>query len=103
MTASPVTALDRRYQPPHAPEGDSGGMLDSGGPVPPRRGWIRPGRLVVEHLERLRAHQGPPPDLVLRWGSMPSPATVDVVVHLHGHWPGGRRMHLVRDMEPRSG
>jgi hypothetical protein len=93
MTASPVTAPDHRCRPPHAYKADH----------LPRQGRIRPGRLVVERLERLRAHQGMPPDLVLRWGSMPSTTTVDVVVHLHGHWPGGRSMHLVRDMEPRSG
>jgi hypothetical protein len=34
---------------------------------------------------------------------MASSATVDVVVHLHGHSPHGRRMNLIRDMEPRSG
>jgi hypothetical protein len=34
---------------------------------------------------------------------MPSSATVEVVVHLHGHSPQGRRMNPIRDMEPRSG
>jgi hypothetical protein len=34
---------------------------------------------------------------------MPSSATVDVVVHLHGHSEQGRRMSLVRDILPRSG
>ncbi|WP_337323623.1 phage tail tip lysozyme [Kribbella sp. CCNWLW197] len=34
---------------------------------------------------------------------MPTQATVDVVVHLHGHSRRGRAMHLVRDIAPVSG
>jgi hypothetical protein len=31
-----------------------------------------PGRLVVEHLPQLARHIGSPPDLVLRWNSVPA-------------------------------
>jgi hypothetical protein len=103
MTASPVAAPHHRYRQPHAYEADVGKVLDRAGPAPPRQGWVQSGRLVVERHPQLATHEGVPPDLVLRWGPMPSSATVDVVVHLHGHWPQGRRMHLDRDMEPRSG
>ena len=61
------------------------------------------GRLVVDRLPQLASHHGTPPDLFLRWGAMPRTATVDVVVHLHGHSDHGRQMHLVRDKVPISG
>lgn len=64
---------------------------------------IGPGRLVVDRLSQLKSHKGRPPDLVLRWGAMPRSATVDFVVHLHGHSDCGQCMDLVREMEPRSG
>jgi hypothetical protein len=35
--------------------------------------------------------------------AMPRSATVDFVVHLHGHSDCGQCMDLVREMEPRSG
>ena len=66
-------------------------------------GRIRPGRLVVDRLPQLRSHKGRPPDLILRWGAMPASATVDVVVHLHGHSDCGQCMDLACEMEPRSG
>lgn len=74
-----------------------------GGPRDRLTDRIRPGRLVVDRLPQLRSHKGRPPDLVLRWGAMPRSATVDVVVHLHGHSDCGQCMDLVREMEPRSG
>jgi hypothetical protein len=74
-----------------------------GGPRGRLTDWIRPGRHVVERLPQLKSHKGRPPDLVLRWGAMPRSATVDVVVHLHGHSCHGECMSLVGEMEPRSG
>ena len=62
-----------------------------------------PGRLVVEHLPQLARHTGSPPDLVLRWNSVPARARVDVVIHLHGYSARGRALHLVRDKLPISG
>src|SRR4051812_26831611 len=78
------------------PGGPSGGRP---APGPTSQVGIPPGRLCVERVPLLASHQGSPPDLVLTWGAMPSVATVDVVVHLHGHSARGRRMNLVRDME----
>lgn len=65
--------------------------------------WVAAGRLVVDHVPQLAGHQGAGPDLLLRWNAMPGTATVDVVVHLHGHSSHGRQMHLVRDKAPISG
>ena len=41
--------------------------------------------------------------MVLTWNAMESPATVDVVVHLHGFSARGRSMQLPTDMVPVSG
>ena len=103
MTASPVAARDSCAQLTNRYAAGFGAASGRHGPAPARRGWIQPGRLVVERLPQLAAHQGTPPDLLLRWGAMPRSATVDVVVHLHGHSDQGRRMCLVRDILPRSG
>ncbi|WP_290061058.1 phage tail tip lysozyme [Amycolatopsis solani] len=81
MTASPAAVLEHR-----APHDRTHG-----------------GRLVVERLPQLVRHRGTGPDLVLRWGSMPRAATVDVVVHLHGFSARGARMTLPDDKERRSG
>ncbi len=75
---------------------------------PPDPRWagprqIVPGRLVVMRVPGLATHRGTPPDLVLRWGAMPTPAVLDVVVHLHGYAARGPAMTLPRDIEPRSG
>ena len=32
---------------------------------------VRAGRLVIARLPQLAAHQGMPPDLLLRWNAMP--------------------------------
>jgi hypothetical protein len=103
MTTFPAAVRDQREQarPRHGSEPPL--ALDRGLPARLRTESVHPGRLVVARLPLLAAHQGTPPDLLLKWGSMPSSATVDVVVHLHGHSPQGRRMNLIRDIEPRSG
>lgn len=77
-------------------------------PLAPASWWhtsrrVGPGRLVVHRLPLLASHRGTHPDLVLRWGAMPSRAPVDVVVHLHGYAAAGRFMRLPRDIEPVSG
>lgn len=61
------------------------------------------GRLVVDRLPALASHRGSPPDLVVRWGTLPRSGPVDVVVHLHGF--SGRReaMTLPSDVEAVSG
>jgi hypothetical protein len=51
----------------------------------------------------LRSHTETPPDMVLTWNAMESPAAVDVVVHLHGFPTRGRSMQLPADMLPVSG
>lgn len=65
---------------------------------------VAEGRLVVQHVPLLARHRGTPPDLILRWNAMADvPATVDVVVHLHGYSGRAERMRLDRDKEPYSG
>ena len=65
---------------------------------------IPEGRVELAGLSLLRGHRGVPPDLILRWNAMPDvPATVDVVVHLHGYSRNAERMSLTRDKEPHSG
>ncbi|MFI7065682.1 phage tail tip lysozyme [Kribbella sp. NPDC050124] len=72
-------------------------------PVADQRGRVGPGQVVVDQLALLATHRGTPPALLLRWSAMPTQATVDVVVHLHGFSRRGRSMHLVRDIAPVSG
>lgn len=103
MAASPTAVRRRRHPPDHRTSAGWRPASADPAPAPDQRDGTRPGQLVVDRLPQLRAHLGTPPDLVLRWGAMPATATVDVVVHLHGHSPRGRQMNLVRDMEPVSG
>lgn len=71
------------------------------GPITTER--VGSGQLVVPSVPLLSGHAGTPPDLVLRWGSMPGSAVVDVVVHLHGYSARGRAMRLDRDLANVSG
>jgi len=53
------------------------------------RGGIRAERLEVPGVPVLASHRGQPPALLLRWNDMPGkPASVDIVVHLHGYSQG---------------
>jgi len=76
-------------------------------PTPPAPGptpQVRARELVLARYPLLAGHAGTPPDLVLKWNDMRQPATVDVVVHLHGWSPGvGARMNIVRHKLPVSG
>ena len=64
------------------------------GPDPRAPAHVAAGQLIVDHVPLLRSHAGTPPDMVLTWNAMESPATVDVVVHLHGFSARGRSMQL---------
>jgi hypothetical protein len=81
------------YNPPATPAH----RLASGPP-----GGVRAGRLKVPALPLLASHTGTEPALILRWNAMPpTPAEIDVVVHLHGYsrpW-----LSLPSDIEPISG
>ena len=103
MTTFPAAVRDQRQQPRLRHGSEPPLALDRDLPARLRRESVHPGRLVVARLPLLAAHQGTPPDLLLKWRSTPSSATVDVVVHLHGHSAQGRRINLIRDIEPRSG
>jgi subtilisin family serine protease len=73
----------------------------SADPQPPVQ--VTAGQLIVDRVPLLRSHAGTPPDMVLTWNAMESPAAVDVVVHLHGFSTRGRSMQLPADMVPVSG
>jgi subtilisin family serine protease len=64
---------------------------------------VAAGQHCVDHVPLLHSHAGTPPDMVLTWNDMAAPATVDVVVHLHGFCDRGRSMRLTRDIVPVSG
>jgi peptidoglycan hydrolase-like protein with peptidoglycan-binding domain len=63
------------------------------------------GSMIVDKVPLLRRHSGIGPDLILAWNQISgSPSAVDVVVHLHGYsLSAGSRLHIVRDLKPRSG
>lgn len=82
-------------------EQESGPGEDS--PAPRASGQVAAGQLVVDRVPLLHSHVGTPPDVVLTWNAMTSPAVVDVVVHLHGFSARGRSMQLPADMVPVSG
>ncbi len=63
---------------------------------------IAKGRLERSNTPLLAAHRGTQPDLILRWNDMTDPASVDVVVHLHGY-SSDRALMSLRRKEAYSG
>jgi D-alanyl-D-alanine carboxypeptidase len=49
------------------------------------RQTVHAGRAEFSNTPLLKSHRGTQPDLILRWNDMTDPASVDVVVHLHGY------------------
>lgn len=72
-------------------------------PRPATGGAVRAGRAELERVSVLHPHGGPPPAAIIRWNDMDRPATVDVVVHLHGYSAAAAQMRLTRSVEPISG
>ena len=68
-------------------------------------GVISAGSVTIEKVALLEKHGGIGPDLVIAWNDMRGkPASVDVVIHLHGYaLSKGSRLHIVRDVKARSG
>lgn len=77
---------------------DEAGQAPAGGPIPA-------GLIAVEKVPMLRRHAGIGPDLIVSWNAMAAtPTAVDVIVHLHGYsLSRGAKLHIVRDLKPRSG
>jgi hypothetical protein len=80
------------YNPP-ASQAAPGAMPEPMAAGPPASGngpgGIRAGRLEAPGVPVLASHRGQPPALLLRWNDMPGhPASVDIVVHLHGYSQG---------------
>jgi hypothetical protein len=66
-------------------------------------GAVAAGEAYLADTPPLRTHAGTQPDLFLRWNETScAAATVDVVVHIHGHSQRGRAMPLA-DQVMRSG
>jgi hypothetical protein len=65
----------------------------------------RGGTMTIDKVPLLRKHAGIGPDLILSWNDMRAASgAVDVVVHLHGYsLSKGTRLHIGRDLKPRSG
>src|SRR4051812_25931545 len=104
MTVSPAVLNHRAHYGIQATAGDaprepSGTPNALGAPV----AGVAGGRLVIHRHPQLAAHAGTPPDVILRWGRMPTTTSVDVVVHFHGYSGRGRLMNLERDKDPLSG
>ena len=61
--------------------------------------------MTIDKVPLLRKHAGIGPDLILLWNDMRAASgAVDVVVHLHGYsLSKGTRLHIGRDVKPRSG
>jgi hypothetical protein len=78
--------------------GETGETADAGRA---RRG----GTMTIEKVPLLRKHVGIGPDLILSWNDLRAArGAVDVVVHLHGYsLSAGTRLHIARDLKPRSG
>lgn len=74
-------------------------------PATPGTARTAAGRLAFEDVPLLSQHQGPGPELILRWNTLPEPVpgAVDVVLHFHGFSRRGAAMNLERDKEPLSG
>jgi hypothetical protein len=67
---------------------------------------ISKGRAEITNTPLLSTHRGTQPDLVLHWNEMSAqPASVDVVIHLHGYSDkeGWDAMSLPGEKEPISG
>ena len=63
------------------------------------------GSTTIEKVPLLRNHAGIGPDVILAWNEINgAPASVDVVLHLHGYsLSPGARLHITRDLKKRSG
>jgi hypothetical protein len=71
--------------------------------VPQSAANVMPGEIYLSQTPVLQIHAGAPPDLFLRWNTVPLDASsIDVVVHLHGFSRTGETMPLSEKV-PRSG